>query len=84
LTVTPRNHHGGTLQGLTATTAVPPRDGRQGSDFTSLSGNSGQGVIFGAQRSAANDPPRPHWLLAYLILDSLVSAILFTPPVAKK
>jgi hypothetical protein len=27
---------------------VPPRDGCQGSDFASLSGNSGHGAIFGA------------------------------------
>ena len=29
------NHHGGTLQGLTAITAVTLRDRRQGSDFAS-------------------------------------------------
>src|SRR3954452_5296482 len=56
LTVTPRNRHSGALQGLTATTAVPPCDGCQGSDFTSLSGSSGNGAIFGAHRSVANDP----------------------------
>jgi hypothetical protein len=56
--VTPRNHHIGTLQGLTATTAVTLRDRCQGSDFASLSGNSGHGAIFGAHRSVVNDTLR--------------------------
>src|SRR5208283_4419036 len=51
--VTPRNHHSGTLLGLTATIPVTLRDRCQGSDFASLSGNTGHRVIFGAQRSVA-------------------------------
>lgn len=42
-----------------ATTAVTLRDRCQGSDFASLSGNSGHGAIFGAPESVVNDPERP-------------------------
>ena len=48
--------HNGKLQALMATTAVTLRDRCQGSDFASLSGNSGHGAIFGAHRSVAIDP----------------------------
>jgi hypothetical protein len=51
-----QHHHNGTLRALTAVTPVPLRDRCQGSDFASLSGNSGHRAIFGAQRSVANAP----------------------------
>ena len=51
-----QHNHIGTLQALTAITTVPLRDRCQGSDFASLSGNSGHRAIFGAQRSVASDP----------------------------
>src|ERR1700682_5693106 len=43
---------------ITATTPVTLRDRCQGSDFASLSGNTGHRAIFGAHRSVAIDPER--------------------------
>jgi hypothetical protein len=43
------------LRGSRQPTAVTLSDRCQGSDFASLSGNSGYGAIFGAQRSVAID-----------------------------